>query len=83
MATNHLKMRTLLPEWRETLVVFEDNGVSKGCLDLKAVDLTARQKRKRCERGYAREYVQVLQDLAMDAGLDEMVYRFVFLETPK
>ncbi|CZR56652.1 uncharacterized protein PAC_06541 [Phialocephala subalpina] len=79
-STHHVRLRGQMPKWRETLIVFEDDSFEEiwGAQEGRFVDLTARQKRKKAERGYARQYTQTLNNMVEAVGgLKPMDYRFV------
>lgn len=80
MLTQHEHLRARFPKWREALISFEDLPL-EDMWDSQAgkfVDLTARQKRKKAERGYARQYTQTLNSmLELGEDLEPMEYRFV------
>lgn len=72
-----------MPDWRQTLIVFDDSGVFlRGWLPkVKGfVEMSARQKRLTCARSYTRQYCKVMNEKAVDTDLEPMEYRFGFLE---
>ncbi|KAE8449658.1 hypothetical protein EG329_007988 [Mollisiaceae sp. DMI_Dod_QoI] len=81
MSTQHIEMQEDMPEWRETLIVFEDEERFDEFWTDKIrgfVELSARQKRLNCARGYARQYTKTLNSMIETmADMEPMKYRFV------
>lgn len=80
MSAQHIRLREQMPKWRETLIVFEDDSFEDiwNATEGRFVDLTARQKRKKAERGYARQYTQTLNNMIQGLeDMEPMSYRFV------
>ncbi len=83
MSDAHKTMQKYMPSWHETYVVFEDRRVQKEkWLDTEAgfKELSARQKRARAERSYAREYSKWLNSFMEHMEVKLMNYRFCFVE---
>ncbi|KAF8850220.1 hypothetical protein BDZ45DRAFT_696903 [Acephala macrosclerotiorum] len=78
MSDQHIRLRGQMPKWREMLIVFEDDAFEDiwAATEGRFVDMTARQKRRKAERGYARQCAQTLNSMVQE-DMEPMNYRFV------
>lgn len=86
MSSTHAQMRICMPEWSKAYIVFEDYRQKRTkWLDTNAnfKKLSARQIRKRAERGFARQHAKVLNrmiGIMEGIEVEDLEYLFCFVE---
>jgi len=79
MSVRDYHMRRSMPDCSEFILVFDDERSANICwrdLDMRFEAMSARQKRKRAERGYARQHAKVLNGWSENP----VVYEFVLVQ---
>jgi hypothetical protein len=81
MSARDYHMRKSMPDCFQFIFVFDDERSAGTCwrnLDMRFEPMSARQKWKRAERGYARQYANVLNGWSEDP----VDYEFVLVREP-
>jgi len=81
MSEKDYHMRRSMPNCSQFVLVFDDERSTNICwrdLDMRFEPMSARQRRKKAERGYARQYTKVLNGWSDNP----VVYEFVLVREP-
>jgi hypothetical protein len=82
--TSYLGMRRFLSEWKQIVIIFEDElpwGEVWTDLTVKFKEFSSREKRKKAERSYTRKNCQVLNGMMEEYGEEPMDFRFGYVRS--